>query len=117
MPVFKKALGKIYGIEFSKAEKDAMEKELRSQMIEYDRMHENEIDAMMLLALHKLAGFGPKRLKDFYFGFQPMLQQLLQDYNVGVSETEWVCTQALKDYGIDISEWRSELEENQRENA
>lgn len=48
MPVFKKALGKIYGIEFSKAEKDAMEKELRSQMIEYDRMHENEIDAMML---------------------------------------------------------------------
>lgn len=25
-----------------------MEKELRSQMIEYDRMHENEIDAMML---------------------------------------------------------------------
>lgn len=56
MPVFKKALGKIYGIEFSKAEKDAMEKELRSQMIEYDRMHENEIDAMMLLALHKLAG-------------------------------------------------------------
>lgn len=57
MPVFKKALGKIYGIEFSKAEKDAMEKELRSQMIEYDRMHENEIDAMMLLALHKLAGF------------------------------------------------------------
>lgn len=48
MPVFKKALGKIYGIEFSKAEKEAMEKELRSQMIEYDRMHENEIDAMML---------------------------------------------------------------------
>ena len=45
MPVFKKALGKIYGIEFSKAEKEAMEKELRSQMIEYDRMHENEIDA------------------------------------------------------------------------
>lgn len=38
-----------------------MEKELRSQMIEYDRMHENEIDAMMLLALHKLAGFGPKK--------------------------------------------------------
>ena len=90
---------------------------MRSQMIEYDRMHENEIDAMMLLALHKLAGFGPKRLKEFYCGFQPMLQQLLQDYNAGVSETEWVCTQALKDYGIDISEWRAELEENQRENT
>lgn len=72
---------------------------------------------MMLLALHKLDGFGPKRLKEFYCGFQPMLQQLLQDYNAGVSETEWVCTQALKDYGIDISEWRAELEENQRENT
>lgn len=44
MPVFKKALGKIYGIDFSKAEKEAMEKELRSQMTEYDRMHENEIE-------------------------------------------------------------------------
>lgn len=115
MPVFKKALGKIYGIEFSKAEKEAMEKELHSQMIEYDRMHENEIDAMMLLALHKLAGFGPKRLKEFYCGFQPMLQQLLQDYNAGVLETEWVFTQALKDYGIDISEWRSELENKKQE--
>ena len=117
MPVFKKALGKIYGIEFSKAEKEAMEKELRSQMTEYDRMHENEIDAMMLLALHKLAGFGPKRLKEFYCGFQPMLKDVMQQYDCGTSEIEWVCTQALKDYGIDISEWRTELEENQRENA
>lgn len=34
MPTFKKALGKIYGIEFSKAEKEAMEKELEENQRE-----------------------------------------------------------------------------------
>ena len=46
-----------------------------------------------------------------------MLKDVMQQYDCGTAEIEWVCTQALKDYGIDISEWRAELEENQRENA
>lgn len=110
MPTFKKALGKIYGVEYTKAEQQAMEEEIRRQAAEYDKKHENEIDAMMLWSVHKLCGFGPKRLKDFYFGFQPILKDLLQRFECGTSDAEWACTEALKEYGIDIDEWRAEFE-------
>lgn len=110
MPTFKRALGKIYGVEYSKAEQQAMEEEIRRQAAEYDRAHENEIDALMLLAVHKLCGYGPERLRRFYDGFYPMLKDLLRRYDCGVSETEWACTEALKEYGIDIEEWREEFE-------
>lgn len=110
MPQFDKVKGKVVKVTYSKAEQQAMEAEIRRQAAEYDKKHENEIDAMMLWSVHKLCGFGPKRLKDFYFGFQPILDDLLQRFECSTSDTEWACTEALKEYGIDIEEWRAEFE-------
>lgn len=110
MPQFDKVKGKVVKVTYSKAEQQAMEAEIRRQAAEYDRAHENEIDAMMLWSVHKLCGFGPKRLKDFYFGFQPILNDLLKRFECCTSDTEWACTEALKEYGIDIEEWRREFE-------
>lgn len=110
MPQFDKFKGKVINVRYSKAEQESMEAEIRRQTAEYDRRHENEIDAMMLWAVHELCGFGPKRMKEFYFGFQPMLRDLLRRYDCGVSGSEWACTEALKEYGIDISDLRKEYE-------
>ena len=115
MPEFLKVKGKIVNVRYSKAEQKAMEEEIRRQQAEYIRKTENEIDAMMLWAVHKLCGRGHKRLKEFYFDFEPMLQELLQRFECSATESEWAYTEALKEYGIDIEELRKEAERRRKE--
>lgn len=101
----KKAAGKIYGAEFTAAEKKAMDIEIKRQMAEYDRKHANEIDALVLWILHSEFGFGLKRLKKFYDTFNPAIKDLIDRYELDDEDDVWICTRMLKEYGADIEEW------------
>ena len=59
----KKVGSRVYGAEFTAAERKAMDIEIRRQIAEYDRKHEKEMTALILWQLHDLEGFGPKKLK------------------------------------------------------
>ena len=48
----KKVGGKVYGADFTAAERKAMNLEIERQLAEYSRKHANEIDAIILWQLH-----------------------------------------------------------------
>ena len=54
----KKAGGKVYGADFTAAERKAMNLEIQRQLAEHSRKHANEIDAIILWQLHAQYGFG-----------------------------------------------------------
>jgi hypothetical protein len=96
MAVFKKAGGRIFGVQFNAKEQRAIDKELLRQCAEYDRKNANEVDAIVLWLLHEKFGFGPKRLRAFYDYFKSDLSELLERYELG-DEVRERLEQMLKD--------------------
>ena len=112
---FKKNKGKIFGVEFNKAEQKALEMEFRKEMAEYDRKNADEVDAMVLWILHVVYGFGPVRLKRFYGWFHREMQMLMDRYEMEECDQVWLCTHMmdnyLSTYGESLDDWRKEIEE------
>lgn len=104
----KKACGRIYGATMTAAEKKAMDIEIQRQLAEYDRKHAIEIDAMILWVLHQQLGWGEKRLRRFYDNFASEVDALVQRYQMDEEDKVWLCTQKLKDCGIDVEQWDKE---------
>lgn len=111
MPTFKKANGRIFGVQFSSKEQKAIDAEVLRQCAEFDQKNLDEIDALILWVLHERFGFGQKRLRAFYDFFNAEIDALVKRYEMGDEDRAWLCTYQLKQYGIDISEWNKE--ENQ----
>lgn len=102
----KKAIkGTIYGADFSKKEKKAMEMEIRKQIAEYDSKNTREIDAMILWVLHERFGFGPKRLRDFYENFNLELFKLIDRYEMESCDDLWLFEKKLEEIGVDLNEF------------
>lgn len=70
--------------------------------------HALEIDALVLWVLHEQLGWGEKRLRRFYDNFADEIDALVQRYQMDEEDKVWLCTQKLKDYGIDIEQWDKE---------
>lgn len=100
----KKSGGKIFGAQLTVAERKALDIEIKKQMAEYDRKHRNELEAMVLWQLHAQLGFGVKRLKKFYDNFNPIVEELIERYQLEEDDSIWICTLKLKELGIDIEE-------------
>jgi hypothetical protein len=47
--------------------RDAMMHEINRQILQRDKDYQLDIDTMILWSLKQFAGWGPKKLKDFYF--------------------------------------------------
>lgn len=109
----KKAKGKVYGAVLTAAERKAMDIEIRRQYAEYTRKHSLEIDSIILWLLHDRYGFGPERLKGFHDEFISAMDELAARYEMEDSDNAWLCTQKLKEYGIDIEQWEKEKGEEQ----
>ena len=97
-----------YGAVFSAKEKKAMELEIKNQLAAWDEKHANEFDAIILWRLHEKFGFGHKRLKEFYDGFDVDIFGLIDRYELDDSDMIWICTHKLKEYGVDLDAWRKE---------
>lgn len=101
----KKASGRIFGADLTAAERKAMNLEIQRQIAEYDLKHELEIEALILWTLHDQFGFGPKRLRRFYDGFNPALKALVGRYELENTDDIWLCTHKLKEIGVDLEDW------------
>lgn len=109
----KKAGGKVFGAKFTAAEQKAMDIEIGKQIAAYDRQNELEIDAMVLWVLYQEFGFGEKRLRRVFDSFSKHLDRLVKAYEMDDKDTMWLCTQMLKEKGIDIEQWVREKEEQE----
>ena len=105
----KKYKGKVFGADLTAAEKKAMDIEIKRQLAEYERNHAIELEAIILWVLHEQLGFGEKRLRRFHDGFAPEIDALLKRYEMDDSDTVWLCTHKLKEYGLDIEQWNKEV--------
>ena len=103
----KRTKNKIFGASLTAAEKKAMDIEIKRQLADYSRKHIDEIDSMILWNLHEIFGFGTKRLKRFYDGFHVEMDALINRYELDGSDQAWLCSEKLKNLGIDINDWRS----------
>ena len=109
----KKINGRIFGADFSSAEKKAMDIEIRKQFAEINEKHRLEIVSMILWELKEKFGFGPKRLKRFFMEFDHDIHALTEHYMLEDNDDAWLCTHKLKESGIDIYEWEKELENHE----
>lgn len=107
----KKSGKKIFGAYLTADEKKAMDIEIKRQLAEFDKKHEMEIDALILWTLHEEFGFGEKRLKQFFDVFGKAIDELVKRYEFDDSDKIWICTEKLKDYGVDLDVWAKERNE------
>lgn len=107
--IVKKSGGRIIGAQLTAAEKKALDRELDRQLGEFDRRNQINVEACILWALHELLGFGPKRLRRFYFGFVKYYSALLEHYEME-EDNAFLALRALKEYGIDVEAWHKEVE-------
>lgn len=102
---FKKALGKIFGVEFNKAEQRALDKAICEQIVEMDRQMELDRDSSILWMLHEQFGFGHDRLFKAWKLMYADSKKLQARYEMGPEDGGWLCRQKLKEYGVDLERW------------
>lgn len=107
----KKSGKMIFGAELTRDERKALDIEIARQLKEYDKKHEDEIDALVLYILHKHFGFGIERLRRFYEVFSDEMEALYERYELK-GEEPWLCTKKLEEYGVDFGLWRQERKDN-----
>ena len=77
------------------------EEEAKKIVAEEFLEHEKEELAVVAWRLHQRLGWGEKRICDFLRDFYTDLKQLNDYYQLGGTDTRWLCSQKLKDSGID----------------
>ena len=89
-----------------------MKAEIRRELAEHDRKHAYEIDAIVLWVLMDVFGFGEKRLKRYFDEFGKQLNALIKYYEMNEEDEAWLCSDKLKQAGIDLDKWEAEKNEN-----
>lgn len=107
--IVKKYKGTIYGGELTASERKAMDLEIQKELSQYERKHINETDAIALYVALETFRCSKKKLKEYYIGFDTLFRELLDRYEMDVSDGAWLCTRKLKQMGIDIEEWAKEI--------
>lgn len=91
----------------------AMMAEIRRQQKQWTEDMEKNVDVAVLWMLHELCGFGPKRLHDFFEGFNRVYDELVAYYDM-VDDLPWIYERKLKEIGVDVAEWRKETSDKSK---
>lgn len=86
------------------AERKAMVAEINRQIAELMKGLNDDLCTVILYYMHIHCGHGKKRLHDDWKAFQPILDELINRYEIGAEDTPWACRQKLKEIGIDTKE-------------
>lgn len=101
MPEFIRSYGRIIHTKFTAAERKAINEEASKIIQEASREHEKEELAIVGWQLHHRLGWGEKRISDFLRDYYTDLKQLIDHYEVSKTDAPWLCSQKLRDNGID----------------
>lgn len=88
-------------------EDDALNKEIRRQMLEQESRYLQGFDAVFLWGLHVIFGFGAERLKRAYKGVIRVYREMRDYYEM---EGSFPAETKLKEIGLDMDELRKETE-------
>ena len=103
--------GKVYGADFSTAQREAMEKELGRMIAEANEKNAANFDSLVLYVLYAHYGWKKDRLKKFWTAFCKEHKELCDRYRMyGVGDSTWLAKKKLEEIGVDVTEWYKELE-------
>lgn len=91
-----------------KARAEALDQEIKKQIVENDRAFDMDKESSILWMLHTQFGFGPKRLKLAWKLFYAETLKLREHYLMEQADDGWLARKKLKDIGCDIEEWYRE---------
>lgn len=86
--------------------RDAMIHEIDQQILQKDKEYQLNLDTMVLWSLKQFAGWGPKKLRDFYYFMFKEHLRMREFYELDDLYPE---RHKLKEKGVDIEGWYSEL--------
>lgn len=95
-------------------QRKAMMVEIAKQEKAMIEASEKNIDVAVLYALHHLCGFGQKRLRRFFEGFNQIYAELVERYEAE-TDLPWIYDRKLKEIGVDVDAWREEEKKQERE--
>lgn len=104
---FKKNKGKIYKTELTAKEQEALDTEVKKQIVKASEEYAHNLDVLVLYVLHTRFGFGKKRLKQFFNAFSEEHKSLIDYYEMGDDDI-WLAKQKLLDIGVDVDKWNEE---------
>jgi hypothetical protein len=107
----KRSGSKIFGAHLTKNEHLALEIEVRKMIVENEDKYRAGMDAAILYYLHDKYGFGIKRLRDFWNGFNELHDEMVRHYLISPQDAAWVCKEKLKRIGVDVDKWYEEDEQ------
>lgn len=85
---------------------DAMVHEINQQILQRDKDYQLDIDTMVLWSLKQFAGWGPKKLREFYIFMMKEHLRMREFYELDDLYPE---RHKLKEKGVDIEAWYSEF--------
>ena len=86
--------------------REAMLHEINQQILQKDKEYQLNLDTMVLWSLKQFAGWGPKKLKDFYYFMFKEHLRMREFYELDDLYPE---RHKLKEKGVDIEEWYKDL--------
>lgn len=86
--------------------REAMMHEINQQILQSDKEYQLDLDTMVLWSLKQFAGWGPKKLKAFYYFMFKEHLRMREFYELDDLYPE---RHKLKEKGVDIEEWYKDL--------
>ena len=86
--------------------REAMMHEINQQILQSDKEYQLDLDTMVLWSLKQFAGWGPKKLKAFYYFMFKEHLRMREFYELDDLYPE---RHKLKERGVDIEEWYKDL--------
>lgn len=86
--------------------REAMMHEINQQILQSDKDYQLDLDTMVLWSLKQFAGWGPKKLKAFYYFMFKEHLRMREFYELDDPYPE---RYKLKEKGVDIEEWYKDL--------
>ena len=94
-------------LKLTKGQQKAIDAEISRQLVEKRNEFLKDMDAMMLLSIHRNCGFGKRKLTEIFKSFILDYEKFIDDYQV---EGAWMAAYRLKEEtGLDIEELHKEL--------
>lgn len=94
-------------LKLTKSQQTAFDNEAKRQLVEKKYEFLKDMDAMMLLSIHRNCGFGKRKLIEIFKSFILDYEKFIDDYQV---EGGWMAAYRLKEEtGLDIDELHKEL--------
>ena len=111
---FIKSCGQIIRVKLNAKEQKAFNEMISEGIREASLDHEKEEMAVVAWVLHHRLGWVENGITNFMKDYYPALRELNEHYEVNKRDGPWLCSQKLKDNGIDFDKIFAEITKGEK---